>query len=85
MSHSVNSPQASPAKYKREEQLTYEEGKSPAAWTGSLTALAGFIIILVGVLLGPIMVICYLGAALVVIAGILTLVLKSRGYGTLPR
>lgn len=72
--------------YKREAQLEYHHGRSPAAWTGSLMALAGFIIITVGAMHTPAMwVIIYIGAALVVLGGLATLVMKAQGLGSPSR
>lgn len=77
---------------KREAQLHYEEGKSPAAWVGSLTALLGFLVLTWGAMGvnpltsdGPSYALLGLGAALLVIASLATLVLKSMGYGTPAR
>ncbi|MDN5563869.1 hypothetical protein EDD41_0174 [Luteococcus japonicus] len=73
---------------KREQQLRYEEGKSPAAWAGSWIALIGFVILTytttfgfekfgwMGV---------YISGAMVLIGGLVTLVMKVQGYGTPPR
>ncbi|GAA1398397.1 HGxxPAAW family protein [Luteococcus peritonei] len=72
----------------REAQTTYHEGKSPAAWVGSMIALVGFLILTwtstfgfddfgwMGVLV----------PSLVVLAGgLVTLVMKTQGYGTPSR
>ena len=89
MSSTGSSRASTPArKSMREAQTTYHEGKSPAAWAGSMIALVGFLILTytstygfgrfgwMGILV----------PSLVVLAGgLVTLVMKSQGYGTPSR
>ncbi|MEL4504585.1 HGxxPAAW family protein [Luteococcus sp. H138] len=75
-------------KVKRQEQLEYHEGKSPAAWAGSWISLAAFLILTYTTTFGfdrfgwagvivP--------SVIILLAGILTLVMKAQGYGTPAR
>ena len=59
----------------------YHHGRSPAAWTGSIMGAIGFLIAAVGSVLGPNWLLVVVGLALVLIAGITTMVLKTMGYG----
>lgn len=59
----------------------YEHGGSPANWAGSTVALIGFIVAAVGAMAGPSWVTCIIGAALVVLGGVVTLVMRAMGYG----
>lgn len=59
----------------------YHHGRSPAAWAGSVTAAVGFVLATVGVFLGLNWPIIIAGGALVLFAGIMTMVLKTMGYG----
>ncbi|MEL4357938.1 MULTISPECIES: hypothetical protein [unclassified Luteococcus] len=73
---------------KRQEQLEYHEGKSPAAWAGSWISLAAFVILTytstfgfeqfgwMGVIVPSV---------IILLAGVLTLVMKAQGYGTPAR
>lgn len=73
---------------KREAQLEYHEGKSPAAWAGSITSLIGFLLLTylgtwgfetfgwTGIIVGT---------AIVLAGGVITLVMKAQGYGTPAR
>ena len=62
-------------------------GRTPAAWAGSLLALAGFIVLVVGFLTGPNgfpsinINISIVGAAMVVLAPILGGILNKAGLG----
>ncbi|GAA1378282.1 HGxxPAAW family protein [Luteococcus sanguinis] len=79
---------------KRPQQAEYHHGRSPAAWTGSLVCMLGFIVATVAFVLpglgdsstmSPSMPLLGLGAALIAIGAIATLVMKSMGYGNPPR
>lgn len=59
----------------------YEDGRSPSGWTGSLTALVGFIVATIGAMTGPNWPTCIVGAALVVLALVAAGILKALGYG----
>ncbi len=59
----------------------YHHGQSPAAWAGTIIATIGFIATTVGIFMGPNWVVTIVGAALVVIAGLVTMVLKAMGLG----
>lgn len=59
----------------------YEDGKSPAAWTGTAIAGAGFVVAAIGAMAGPNWPTCIVGGALVVVAMIAVVVLKALGYG----
>lgn len=82
------------SKLKRPEQADYHHGRHPAGWAGSLTCMVGFIVAAVGMIapgfsnsgtMEPNMVVVGLGAALIAIGAIATLLLKSMGYGNPPR
>lgn len=62
----------------------YHDGRSPAAWTGSITACLGFIAAAIGAMTGPSWVLVIIGASLVLLGGVATLVLKAAGYGQSP-
>lgn len=55
-------------------------GRTPAAWAGSLIALSAFIVGALGIVIGN-MVLFWVGVALVVVALIVTQVLRKLGYG----
>lgn len=59
----------------------YHHGRSPAAWAGSVTAAIGFILAAIGAIAGPSWPLIIVGAALVLIGGVGTMVLKAMGYG----
>ena len=59
----------------------YHHGRSPAAWAGSVTAAIGFILGAIGAVAGPNWVVVGIGVALVLIAGVGTMVLKAMGFG----
>ena len=59
----------------------YHQGKSPAAWAGSITAAVGSVIAAGGAMLGPNWALVIFGAALLLIAGLGTMVMKAMGYG----
>lgn len=65
----------------RKQAPRYHHGKTPAAWAGTLTATGGFVVGGIGMLLGPNWVVFWIGAALLVLACILALVLQKLGYG----
>ena len=56
-------------------------GRSPAAWTGSIVAAAGFFVAAVGAVLGPSWVVVVIGAALVLIGGVAAMIMKAMGLG----
>lgn len=59
----------------------YHHGQSPAAWTGTVIATVGFITTFIGIFLGPSWLVVGVGAGLVLLAGIVTLVMKAMGFG----
>lgn len=59
----------------------YHHGRSPAAWTGSVTAAVGFAVACVGAVLGPNWLIVIIGAAVIVLAAVVTMVMKTMGLG----
>lgn len=59
----------------------YHHGKSPAAWTGSIAAAIGFTLAAIGSMLGPNWPLVIFGAAIVLIGGLTTMVMKAMGYG----
>ena len=61
----------------------YHHGRSPAAWTGSITASAGFVVAAVGGVMGPSWLLVLIGAAIILAGGIITMVMKAMGLGQL--
>ncbi len=59
----------------------YHHGRSPAAWAGSIAAAVGFVIAAIGSVLGPNWVVVAVGAAVILIAGLGTMVMKAMGLG----
>lgn len=59
----------------------YHHGQSPAAWTGTIIAMIGFITLTVGIFLGPMWVVVWVGIGLVVLSAIVTLAMKAMGLG----
>lgn len=59
----------------------YHHGNSPAAWFGSIAASIGFVIAAIGSVIGPNWIVVGVGVALLVIAGIGTMIGKAMGYG----
>ncbi|WP_297740564.1 HGxxPAAW family protein [uncultured Tessaracoccus sp.] len=59
----------------------YHHGQSPAAWTGSILAAIGFIVAFVGIMLGPSWVVVAIGSGVVLLAGLVTMVMKAMGFG----
>jgi len=59
----------------------YHHGGSPAAWTGSAVCALGFVIITIGIFMGPNWVVIGVGGAVVVLGIIATLVMKAMGLG----
>lgn len=59
----------------------YHHGRSPAAWVGSITASIGFLIAAVGSVTGPMWVLIIIGAAVILLAGLATMVMKAMGMG----
>lgn len=62
-------------------------GRTPAAWTGSMLALVGFIVLCAGFVFGPSgipslnMPLIYVGAALLIIAPIVGGLMNRLGFG----
>ncbi|MGV8846864.1 HGxxPAAW family protein [Tessaracoccus sp.] len=59
----------------------YHHGRSPAAWVGSITASIGFLIAAVGSVTGPMWVLVIIGAVVILLAGLATMVMKAMGMG----
>lgn len=59
----------------------YHHGRSPAAWVGSVTASIGFLIAAVGSVTGPMWLLIIIGAAVILLAGVATMVMKAMGMG----
>lgn len=59
----------------------YHHGRSPAAWAGSVTATIGFLIAAIGAVAGPSWVMVGIGVAIVLVAALGTMILKTLGYG----
>jgi hypothetical protein len=56
-------------------------GRTLAAWAGSMIALLAFVVGGIGMMLGPNWVLFWIGAALLVISLIATVVLRKLGHG----
>lgn len=59
----------------------YHHGRSPAAWAGSVMAAVGFAAAAAGSVLGPNWPVLIIGVALIVLAGLTTMVMKAMGLG----
>lgn len=59
----------------------YHHGRSPAAWTGSIIGAVGSIILAIGAVLGPNWLVVGIGAAICLIAALVTMVMKASGLG----
>ncbi len=59
----------------------YHHGRSPAAWTGAVVASIGFFIAAIGSVLGPSWPVVIIGAALILVAGLATMIMKVMGFG----
>lgn len=59
----------------------YHHGRSPAAWTGSVIGAVGFTIASVAAIIGPNWTLLIVGAAVIVLAALVTMVMKAMGYG----
>lgn len=59
----------------------YHHGRSPAAWAGSVMAAVGFVAAAAGSVLGPNWPVLIIGVALIVLAGLTTMVMKAMGLG----
>ena len=59
----------------------YHHGGSPAAWTGSVIAAIGFTIVCIACFLGPHWVMVIAGSAVILVAGLTTMVMKAMGLG----
>ncbi len=63
--------------------MSDNHGNTPAAWTAVLVALVGFVVGGVGLMLSPVsMPIFWIGAAIVVIAGVLFVAMDKMGMHT---
>lgn len=76
----MSSP-AEPAPSRARQVREYEDGKSPAAWTGVIIAAVGFIVATVGAMAGPNWTVIIVGAAVVIVALIVTGIMKAAGLG----
>lgn len=59
----------------------YHHGRSPAAWAGSVGVAIGFVLATIGAMLGPNWPLIIVGAAIIVVAALVTMVLKTMGFG----
>lgn len=59
----------------------YHHGRSPAAWTGSIVCSVGFVIAAIGSVTGPMWLLVIIGAAVILLGGLATMVLKAMGKG----
>ncbi|MGA4668520.1 HGxxPAAW family protein [Propionibacteriaceae bacterium Y1923] len=59
----------------------YHHSQSPAIWTGVIMAMIGFVLAGVGAVLGPMWLLVYIGAGLIVAAFIVTWIMKAAGLG----
>ncbi len=59
----------------------YHHGRSPAAWVGSIMASVGFVVAAIGAVTGPNWLVVIIGAAIILVAGIVTMVMKAMGLG----
>lgn len=59
----------------------YHHGRSPAAWTGAITATVGCIVATIGSVTGPAWIVVIIGAVLVALGGLATMIMKAMGLG----
>lgn len=59
----------------------YHHGRSPAAWTGSIICSIGFVIAAIGGVMGPSWLLVIIGAAVILLGGLATMVMKAMGLG----
>lgn len=59
----------------------YHHGRSPAAWTGVSIAVVGFLLATIAAMTGPNWVLAYVSAGLLLLALIVTGVMKKMGLG----
>lgn len=59
----------------------YHHGQSPAAWTGTVIAVIGFLVVTIGIFLGPLWAVVWVGSGIVALAALVTLVMKAMGLG----
>ncbi|WP_158676354.1 HGxxPAAW family protein [Tessaracoccus sp. OH4464_COT-324] len=59
----------------------YHHGQSPAAWTGTVIAVVGFLAVTVGIFMGPSWLVVWVGAAIIALSAVVTLVMKAMGLG----
>ncbi len=59
----------------------YHHGRSPAAWTGAIVGSVGFTIAALGSVLGPSWLLIIIGAAVILLGGLATMILKAMGKG----
>ena len=64
-----------------DQDFEYPDGKSPAAWVGSIGCAIGFVIVAVCAMLGPAWPGVWTGVAIVAVSLIATLILQANGYG----
>ncbi len=61
----------------------YHHGRSPAAWTGSIIVSVGFVIAAIGGIMGPSWLIVIIGAVVIALGALVTMVMKAMGLGQL--
>lgn len=59
----------------------YHHGRSPAAWAGSVGVAIGFVLVAIAAMLGPSWPLVITGAAVILVACIVTMVMKTMGLG----
>ncbi|MBB1483413.1 hypothetical protein H5392_06010 [Tessaracoccus sp. MC1865] len=59
----------------------YHHGRSPAAWTGSVLTAVGFTIACVAAMLGPAWLWVIVGAAVILVGALTTMIMKAMGLG----
>lgn len=59
----------------------YHHGRSPAAWAGAGAAALGFLLAAIGSVLGPNWILVLVGAGIILLGGVTTMIMKAMGYG----
>ena len=59
----------------------YHHGRSPAAWVGSIVTSVGFVIAAIGSVLGPMWLLIMIGAAVILVGALATMIMKAMGMG----
>ncbi len=83
--HSDSSRAADPSLANGHGDQQVHHGKTPAAWAGAMISLVAFFVGGIGLILGPIWPVFWVGVGMIVVALIVTRILQVMGLGAKPR